>query len=349
MRGEYKQPGCKIVTVSLEVEDGKLSNVSIAGDFFLEPDQALDRLNQSLCGVPADTTAQELVKILQTAILPDDTLFGFTLEGVATAVRRALGKAQSWQEITFDIIHGPTLSPVMNIAIDQVICEEMLQGRRGPTLRIWEWDSPLLVMGSFQSYENEINPAGVKKHNILVSRRISGGGTMFMEPGNCITYSLVVPTSIVEGLSFAASYEYLDQWVMGAIEKVGVKAKYVPLNDIASEHGKIAGAAQKRFSAGVLLHHVTMAYDIDTPKMLECMRIGLEKIRDKGVRSAVKRVDPMRSQTQMAREDIIKIFLSHFQTQYITQVSQLTDYELARAEEIVNTKFLDPKWIHRVP
>ena len=59
---------------------------------------------------------------------------------------------------------------------------------------------------------------------------------MFMEQGNCITYSLVVPTSLVEGLSFEQAYAYLDDWVMGALAEIGVNARYVPLNDIASEH-----------------------------------------------------------------------------------------------------------------
>ena len=121
------------------------------------------------------------------------------------------------------------------------------------------------------------------------------------EPGNCITYSLVIPTALVEGMSFEQAYHYLDQWVMEVLEKLGIKAKYVPLNDIASEFGKIGGAA--RWANGYMVHHVTMAYDIDAFKMNEVLRIGMEKIRDKGTRSAVKRVDPMRSQTGMAREE----------------------------------------------
>ena len=48
------------------------------------------------------------------------------------------------------------------------------------------------MIGSFQSYRNEIDPDGAARHGIGVVRRISGGGAMFMEPGNCITYSLVV-------------------------------------------------------------------------------------------------------------------------------------------------------------
>ena len=40
-----------------------------------------------------------------------------------------------------------------------------------------------------------------------------------------------------------------------------------PLNDIATPHGKIGGAAQKRLAGGAMLHHVTMSYDIDADKI----------------------------------------------------------------------------------
>ncbi|OKI81315.1 hypothetical protein AMK11_25420 [Streptomyces sp. CB02414] len=49
-----------------------------------------------------------------------------------------------------------------------------------------------------------------------------------------------------QGLSFQDSYAYLDDWVLGALGDMGIKAWYQPLNDIATDQGKIAGAAQKR-------------------------------------------------------------------------------------------------------
>ena len=121
-----------------------------------------------------------------------------------------------------------------------------------------------------------------------------------------------MPTSLVEGLSFERSYSFLDEWVIEALADVGVDAHFVPLNDIASERGKIGGAAQKRFASGAVLHHVTMAYDIDADKMLEVLRIGREKMSDKGTKSANKRVDPMRSQTGMTRDAILESFAASF-------------------------------------
>jgi lipoate-protein ligase A len=277
------------------------------------------------------------------------TLVGFTAESVAIAVRRALGRATSWHDHTFTIIHEGPQPPVLHAALDQVLAEELAAGRRGPTLRFWEWVEPAVVIGSFQSLRNEVDPDGAARHGITVVRRISGGGAMFMEAGNCITFSLVVPASLVDGLTFEQSYAFLDDWVLGALADVGVTASYTGLNDIASPAGKIAGAAQKRLAGGAVLHHVTMAYDIDADKMLEVLRIGREKLSDKGTTSANKRVDPVRSQTGISREAVIDAFTRHFRSRYTAVDGSLTPAEVSRANELVETRFGTPEWTARVP
>ncbi|NKS26563.1 lipoate--protein ligase family protein [Rhodococcus hoagii] len=349
MRGEYKVPGGKLVIVDVEVEDGRLSRVALSGDFFLEPDEALDDIVAAVTGMPVTADAARIGQAIAEKIGDGVALIGFTPESVGIAIRRALGHATAWHDHTFDVIEPVVLDPAMHVALDEVITREVAAGERRPTLRFWDWDSPLVVLGSFQSVRNEVDEEAAARHGIGVVRRISGGGAMFMEPGNCITYSLSVPTSLVDGLSFEQSYAFLDQWVMGALADVGIKARYVPLNDIASEQGKIAGAAQKRFAAGAVLHHVTMAYDIDADKMTDVLRIGREKISDKGITSSGKRVDPMRSQTGMARDAIIDAFLAHFRARYETVTSAYTEAELAAARELVDTKFANPEWTHRVP
>ena len=83
---------------------------------------------------------------------------------------------------------------------------------------------------------------------------------------------------------------------------------------IATQYGKLGGAAQRRFTPaeggpGAILHHVTLAYDIDAEKMGRVLNTSREKMSDKAVKSAVKRVDPMRSQTGMSREDVVERLL----------------------------------------
>ncbi|MGC4175079.1 lipoate--protein ligase family protein [Demequina sp.] len=350
MHGEYKVPGGKLVAADLELNEAgdTIAAAVISGDFFLEPAEAIGAVNGALVGVPVATKARDLAALVAEAF-GDATLVGFTADAVATAVRRALGHATGWEHHTFEVIHDEPREPHLQMALDEVIARAVGDGERGPTLRIWEWERNAVVIGSFQSLRNEVDAEGARKHDITVTRRVSGGGAMFIQPGNTITYSLYLPASLVDGLSFERSYAFLDDWVIGALRELGIDATYVPLNDIASPAGKIAGAAQKRYASGAVLHHVTMAYDIDADAMLEVLRIGREKLSDKGTKSANKRVDPLRSQTGMAREQIVEAFLAYFAGRYATTQGTVRPHELERASGLVDTKFASEAWIGLVP
>ncbi|MFJ5679787.1 biotin/lipoate A/B protein ligase family protein [Streptomyces sp. NPDC093097] len=351
MHGEYKIPGGKLVVVDLDSRDGVLRDVQVAGDFFLEPDEALAAINHALEGAPADTPAAGLASRIDSALPAGTTMYGITAEGVAVAVRRALTQATDWTDYDWQLIHEQPQSPALHMALDQVITEEVAAGRRPPTLRVWEWDSPAVIIGSFQSLRNEVDPAGAARHGVTVVRRISGGGAMFVEADNTITYSLSVPASLVSGLSFAESYAYLDDWVLNALGDMGIQAWYQPLNDIASTEGKIAGAAQKRLASGdgAVLHHVTMSYDIDADKMVDVLRIGKEKLSDKGTKSAKKRVDPLRRQTGLPRAEVIDRMITSFRTRYGLTQGHVTAEEMARAEELAVTRYSNEEWTARVP
>ncbi|CEH01482.1 lipoate--protein ligase family protein [Propionibacterium freudenreichii] len=349
LRGEYKVRGGKLVAVDLEIVDGRLARVHVSGDFFLEPDDALDEINAALEGQPANASVADLAAAIRARLSPDARLIGFDPEAVGIAVRRAVRGALGWNDLTFEVMGPKVMDPTLHVALDQVIPDEVSQGVRGPVFRFWDWDRPLVVIGSFQSVRNEVDEANARKYGIKVVRRITGGGAMFMEQGNCITYSMVVPGSLVEGLSYEQSYAYLDDWVLGALAEVGVNATYKPLNDIASDKGKIGGAAQRRLVDGTVLHHVTMSYDIDADKMMEVLRIGREKLSDKGTKSANKRVDPMRSQTGLPRDEIFTRFLAYFKNRYNCFDSDYTPEEMARAQQLVDTKFNTPEWTYRVP
>ncbi|MGV9354606.1 lipoate--protein ligase family protein [Streptomyces misionensis] len=354
MHGEYKVPGGKLVVVDLDVKEGVLRNVRVAGDFFLEPDEAILSINAALEGSPSSTDAAGLAARIEAALPAGTVMFGLTAEGVAIAVRRALAHATDWTDYDWQLVHEGPQSPALHMALDEVLTAEVAAGRRPPTLRVWEWGAPAVIIGSFQSLRNEVDPDGAARHGIEVVRRISGGGAMFVEPGNTITYSLSVPESLVHGLSFQDSYAYLDDWVLAALGDMGIRAWYQPLNDIATDQGKIAGAAQKRVvgpggGPGAVLHHVTMSYDIDADKMTEVLRIGREKLSDKGTKSAKKRVDPLRRQTGLPRETVIDRMIDSFRARYGLAPGKLMDEELARARDLVRTKFATEEWTARVP
>ncbi len=349
MRGEYKVPGGKLVAADVQVTGGRLSRVAVSGDFFLEPDDALELIDRALTGLPEDTPATALAAAVETALGPSVTMVGFSAGSVAVAVRRALGRATGWGDHRFELIDSGPQHPAAQMALDEVIARQVGDGGRAPSLRIWEWASNAVVIGSFQSLTNEVDLDAAARFDVTVVRRISGGGAMFVEPGNTITYSLYVPASLVEGLSFTASYAFLDDWVLGALRDVGITATYLPVNDITSPTGKIAGAAQKRLANGAVLHHVTMAYDIDAAKMVQVLRIGREKTSSKGITSAAKRVDPLRSQTGLSRAAVVQAMVDHFRGRYGLVEVSLDEATRAEAAALAESKFATDAWTARVP
>ena len=184
-------------------------------------------------------------------------------------------------------------------------------GAMTPTLRFWEWSAPAVVVGRYQSIDAEVNVEEAEREGFTVVRRCTGGGAMFIEPGNTITYSLIAPLDFVAGMSIEDSYRLCDQWLIDALKALGIEAFFSGVNDISSPQGKIGGSAQRRFPTrdggpGAVLHHVTLAYDIDARAMARILTPSAEKLADKAVRSAAKRVDPMRSQTGMSRDEVIR-------------------------------------------
>lgn len=253
-----------------------------------------------------------------------------------------------WRRYAWQLLREEARMPVQHMALDEALLQAVAAGQRLPTLRIWEWAASAVVIGRFQSLRNEVDPEGARRHGIETVRRITGGGAMFIEPGNTITYSLYAPLDLVAGMSAIESYAFLDQWVLDALASLGVQAFYQPINDITSPAGKIGGAAQTR-RAGAVLHHATMAYDIDSTRMLEVLRIGREKLSDKGTISAAKRVDPLRSQTGLPRAAIIDRMVETFRDHYGLHDSSVTPEEQAATDQLVADKFATPEWLAILP
>ena len=90
MHGEYKTPGGKLIAVDFEVEDGKLRDVRVTGDFFLYPEEALADLTGALDGLSIDLAESEIAEQVRAAMPRHAELVGSSPEAIGAAVRRAL-------------------------------------------------------------------------------------------------------------------------------------------------------------------------------------------------------------------------------------------------------------------
>lgn len=269
--------------------------------------------------------------------------------------------------------------PAMQMALDQAIAQAVAAGEQPPTLRFWNWGGPAVVIGAYQSVEGEVNEAEAEREGFTVVRRITGGGAMFVRPDDTITYSLYVPESFTHGLDPVESYRLCDEWAFASLHAMGIPAVHQPINDIATPSGgKIGGAAQRRFPGkpvrhdaadgpvlsapgtpsgqggharpGCILHHVTMAYRIDTAAMSRILRISKEKLKFKAVASASKRVQPLATQTDMTREQIVDGLIDYALAGIPgAQSAVIPESLLAQARSLAETRFSNPAWTHRIP
>jgi lipoate-protein ligase A len=234
------------------------------------------------------------------------------------------------------------------MALDEVLLERVIRGRRPPTLRFWRWTEPALVLGSHQSVANEIDLEEATKLGFTLTRRISGGGTMLCEPGRTITWSLYTDVDIVGGMSFVDSFQFLDAFAVDALRSLGVEAIYRPINDIVSPRGKIAGAAQAR-RRNAVLHHTTLAYAMDPNLVPRLIRIGRERLSEKGIRSADKAVTPLSWFTNATLEEVEEQLAASFRRGHETEPDLVTGEELEAAQALVESRYSTRDWIFRLP
>ena len=319
----------------------------IDGDFFLDGSETdarrmladIERALPVCAGRTAEDIAETVGRIASR--YPDVRMVGVTAHGIATAFLRAVAQhdgaaaesgswpkrsdgsithtiehassleyVRRWRALDPIVIHDVPRGPQEQMDTDVAWAREVARGVRRPTLRFWEWASPAVVIGRFQSLEDEVNVRTARSEGFDIVRRCTGGGAMFIEPGNTITYSLYAPLGFAEDMSIEESYKLCDYWLVNALRGLGLDVRFAGLNDIATQYGKLGGAAQRRFAPmdggpGAILHHVTLAYDIDAENMTRVLNVSREKMSDKAVKSAVKRVDPMRSQTGMGRDEVV--------------------------------------------
>ncbi|MFP4590862.1 MAG: hypothetical protein ACLFMX_02815 [Halobacteriales archaeon] len=84
--GSVKVPDGKLVRVAATYDE-RFREVTITGDFFLEPPESLADLEAALEGQPVDASVDELAAAVEAV---DATLIGFEAADLAAAARGAV-------------------------------------------------------------------------------------------------------------------------------------------------------------------------------------------------------------------------------------------------------------------
>ncbi|MCU0771589.1 MAG: lipoate--protein ligase family protein [Verrucomicrobia bacterium] len=162
-------------------------------------------------------------------------------------------------------------SPAENLALDEALLLEA-EGSQGPeVLRFWMSSTPFVVIGLGAKAREEVNLESCCRRDIPVLRRCSGGGTVVQGPG-CLSYSLVlrIPES-----GPLAGITATNRFIMNrhATALAAVLGRHVTVEghtDLALDHLKVSGNAQRRMRRH-LLFHGTFLLDFDLDLITELL------------------------------------------------------------------------------
>lgn len=143
---------------------------------------------------------------------------------------------------------------------------------------------PCLMIGRFQNTIEEINQKFAEANHIEVTRRNSGGGTVYTDP-ECWQFSFI--TRKKNGK--VKDFREFTRPVTDALKSLGANAVFNNRNDLCVEGKKFSGNAQ--YGTGdYYLHHGTLLFNTNIDNLVLSLKISDDKIRSKGIKSVRERV-----------------------------------------------------------
>ena len=238
--------------------------------------------------------------------------------------------------ITCCILQSST-DPYFNLAAE----EYFLKNFQEDFFMLWRSQASVVV-GKHQNALAEINHEFVKEHGIPVLRRLSGGGTVFHDPGN-VNFTFIRNVEKISEVNFTV----FTIPVVEALKKFGVEAYTTGRNDLMIDGKKISGNAEHVYRKRVL-HHGTLLFDSHLEALKGALKVDLSKFEDKAVqsnRSPVTNIAGYLSESVSVEEftrflfDEISRHLSEF------RVYELTEEDVEAIQQLREEKYQTWEWI----
>ena len=172
------------------------------------------------------------------------------------------------------IIETGTTDPWFNLA-----AEEYFFRKADNDIFILYINDISVIIGKHQNPFEEVNIRFLQEQDIPLIRRISGGGTVYHDPGN-LNYTYI--RNIPDGKK--VDFRKYTQPVITFLNRFAVNAYRGEKNEIRTEGLKISGNAEHVFK-NRLLHHGTLLYSADMKLMSECLAAGNAIIESRAVKS----------------------------------------------------------------
>ena len=202
---------------------------------------------------------------------------------------------------------------------------------------------PAVVVGKHQNVFAEINLEMVLKKNVRMARRMTGGGTVFHDPGN-LNFTFIRNGKEGEMINFNVH----TRLVRGVLSSLGLKVDIQGQHSLTLDGLKISGNAEHVFKNRVL-HHGTLLFSTNLIQLNETLKIESGKYIHKGVPSVPSRVTNISDHLRdpMSMEDFkLKVGDYILRHEPGSQKQHLTTEDQEAIGKLRDTKYANPEWIY---
>lgn len=240
----------------------------------------------------------------------------------------------------------------MNMAVDEAILIARIKNVAPNTLRFYCWNPSAVSIGKFQDISNEVYLDSCRKHGVDVVRRITGGGTVYHDAKDEITYSVIAKKDTLNAKDITAVYAKVYEGIVEALKILGVTADFNTGDEktcpnLTVKGRKISGSAQSHKS-GVVLQHGTLLLDADLEKMFTFLRVPWARTCMQVVDVAKNKITSLRMELERkvsvneAYQALVKGFEKALKVPLLE--GELTPYERELAERLCKEKYSTDDW-----
>ena len=233
------------------------------------------------------------------------------------------------------VIYHQFIRPSFNLAVE----EYLLKQTADDYFMLWRNDRSVIV-GRNQNTHAEINDEFIRKNNIPVIRRLTGGGTVFHDLGN-LNYTFITRSG-----GHFNDYSYFAEPVLETLSDIGVQAQLSGRNDLLIDTRKFSGNAQCTFGKAVM-HHGTLMFSADLSDMSGALNLNPLKTQSKGIASVRSRVTNISEHLSkpLSIEQFAAILRDKILSVYADAVPyELTDADIAAIEKLEREKYATYEW-----
>lgn len=228
-------------------------------------------------------------------------------------------------------IISPYTNPYFNLAAEEYLLKSFQED-----LFLLYRNRPSIVVGKHQNTLAEINLPFVQENEILVARRISGGGTVFHDLGNL---NFAFFTSGKEGE--LVDYKRATTPIVEALKKMGLEVRLGKRNELLLKGLKISGTASHVFKQRVL-HHGTLLFSSEMGKLSAALKSDKERFTDRAVKSVRSRVTNISDHLKESVD--VEMFQERILAHMLQNFKDARPYQLGRTDIVEIKALRDSKY-----